>query len=386
MFRFALHYFVLYALVATVWPYFPTFLKARGFSMADIGLLQGFRMLAEAAGPLMVAYLSQRLGRRRAVISGCLVAFGAASFALNTVSSFLPAALLMAAAGYALRTTIPLSDTLAATELPDPAHNYGRIRIGGSLGFVATLWCVRIFNLINEQASWSMTRAMLVGAALCLVSTQLLPERHAIAHVERPEERDERRFDAFFWAFIIAAALQQLGMSAHYAFFTLYVQQTFHMSKAAWVWSIGPLAEMPFLFFAGPITRRFRLSTLLIVSAVGVTVRLGIYALVPVLAAVLAAQLLHSLAFGLFHATCIEFIRRRVPAGRRAIGMGIYMSIATALPLLIGSSVGGLFIERFGYAAFYGAYAVAPLVGIVVIAVARAHKSDPENRSLKSKV
>jgi RNA polymerase sigma factor (sigma-70 family) len=37
MFRFALHYFVLYALVATVWPYFPTFLKARGFSMADIG-------------------------------------------------------------------------------------------------------------------------------------------------------------------------------------------------------------------------------------------------------------------------------------------------------------------------------------------------------------
>ena len=146
MMRFALHYFVLYALVATVWPYFPTFLRARGFSQAEIGYLQGFRMLAEAAGPLMVAYLSQRLGRRRTLISGCLVAFGVASFGLNSTSAFLTAAVLMAAAGFALRTTIPLSDTLSATELPDPAHNYGRIRIGGSLGFVAALWCIRLFN------------------------------------------------------------------------------------------------------------------------------------------------------------------------------------------------------------------------------------------------
>ncbi len=136
---------------------------------------------------------------------------------------------------------------------------------------------------------------------------------------------------------MIAAALQQLGMSSYYSFFTLYVQDVLHMPQGAWVWAIGPVAEMPFLFFAGRITRRFRLSTLLIVSAVGVSVRLGIYALVPVLAAVLAAQFLHSLTFGLFHATCIEFIRRRVPEARRVVGMGIYMSIATALPLFLGS-------------------------------------------------
>ena len=49
-------------------------------------------MLAEAAGPLMVAYLSQRLGRRRALTSGCLVAFAVASFGLNSTSAFLPAA------------------------------------------------------------------------------------------------------------------------------------------------------------------------------------------------------------------------------------------------------------------------------------------------------
>jgi PPP family 3-phenylpropionic acid transporter len=372
MLRFALHYFVLYAVVATLWPYFPAFLRARGFSEAEIGFLQGCRQIAEMTGPLLVAFLSERLGRRRALISACLAGFAVAAFFLNRTSTFVPAALLAAAAGLSLRTTIPLTDTLAATELPDPAHNYGRIRIGGSLGFIATLVLARVFGLVNQQSSWSMTRAMLALTAACLVTTQLLPESHSTKHHERAGESDNRRFDGFFWAFMIAAALQQLGMSSYYAFFTLYVQDVLHMPQGAWVWAIGPVAEMPFLFFAGRITRRFRLSSLLIVSAVGVSVRLGIYALVPVLAVVLAAQLLHSLTFGLFHATCIEFIRRRVPAARRAVGMGIYMSISTALPLFLGSSAGGVFIEKFGYSAFYGTYALIPLLGILLIAVARA--------------
>lgn len=371
MLRFALHYFVLYALVATVWPYLPAFLRARGFTEAEIGFLQGCRQFAEAAGPLAVAFLSERLGRRRVLISACLLVFAAMASFLGAANSFLPAALLVAALGLSLRTTIPLSDTLAATELPDPAHNYGRIRIGGSLGFITTLCLVRIFGLIDQQTSASMTRAMLVMAAVCLVSTRLLPEHRPIERHEQAAAADRRRFDAFFWAFMTAAALQQLGMSAYYAFFTLYVQDVLHMPQGAWVWAIGPVAEMPFLFFAGRITRRFRLSTLLMVSAVGVSVRLGVYALVPVLAAVIAAQLLHSLTFGLFHATCIEFIRRRVPAARRAVGMGIYMSFSTAFPLFVGSSLGGLFIEKSGYSAFYGTYALAPLLGIGLIAVAR---------------
>lgn len=376
MLRFALHYFVLYALVATIWPYLPVYLQARGFSTEQIGFLQGCRQFAEAAGPLIVAFLSERLGRRRVLISGCLVGVAAMAFFLNVAGSFLPAALLLSALGLMLRTTIPLSDTLAATELPDPAHNYGRIRIGGSLGFICTLILARVLGLIDQGSSWSMTRAMLVMAAACLVSTQLLPERHSIEHHEHAAARDGRRFDGFFWAFMIAAALQQLGMSSYYSFFTLYVKEVLHMPQGAWIWAIGPVAEMPFLFFAGRITRRFRLSTLLMVSAVGVSVRLGVYALVPVLGAVLAAQFLHSLTFGLFHATCIEFIRRRVPEARRAVGMGIYMSIATALPLFLGSLAGGVAIEQIGYRAFYGAYALPPLLGIALIAVARARSSN----------
>ena len=39
--RFGIHYFFLFALSAVYWPYFPLFLKARGFSLDQIGLLNG---------------------------------------------------------------------------------------------------------------------------------------------------------------------------------------------------------------------------------------------------------------------------------------------------------------------------------------------------------
>jgi len=379
MVRFTLHYFVLFTVMAAVWPYFPAFLRSLGFNEAEVGFLQGTRMLAGALGPLLVVWLSDRLGRRRLLLSICLLIFVLLVVPFGATSSFWVAALLSALAGLALRTTIPLSDTLAATELSDPAHQYGKVRIGGSFGFITALFAIRLLGLVDEHSSASMMRAMLVTGALALAVAQLLPDRHRVARRERTKG-DGEGFGAAFWIFLSAAGLQQLGMSAYYAFFTIYLQDELGMQQAAWVWALGSTAEIPVLFWAGRLTRRFRLTSLLMASMVAVTVRHSIYALVPFMWAVLPAQLLHALTFGVFHATCIEYVRRHAPAARRALAMGLYMSVSTALPLLIGSSLGGVVIERYGYAVLFGTYALWPLLGIGLIAVARAHRSDLEKQ------
>jgi len=378
MLRFTLHYFVLFSVMAAVWPYFPAFLRSLGFSETEVGLLQGTRMLAGALGPLVVVWLSDRIGRRRLLLSGCLLAFVLLVVPFGTTSSFWVAALLSALAGLALRTTIPLSDTLAATELADPAHQYGKVRIGGSFGFITALFAIRLLGLVDEHSAASMMRAMLVTGALALAVAQLLPERRAVRHREHAKAGGDG-FGAAFWIFLSAAALQQLGMSAYYAFFTIYLQDELGMKQAAWVWALGSMAEIPVLFWAGRLTRRFRLTSLLMASMVAVTVRHSIYALLPFMWAVLPAQLLHALTFGVFHATCIEYIRRHAPEGRRAMAMGLYMSVATALPLLIGSSLGGMVIERYGYSVLFGTYALCPLLGIALIALTTRHHRAREN-------
>jgi PPP family 3-phenylpropionic acid transporter len=369
MARFSVHYFLLFTAMAMVYPYFQLFLRARGFSRAEVGYLQGVLALAGICGPLLIGHLADRTGRRRAFVALCLVAYALLLLPLNVTSTFWPAAAFVAGIGFAVRTTIPLTDTLAAGELTDPIHQYGRVRVWGSIGFVVTLLGVRALGLVNEQSSASMTAGMLVTAGACVVSALCLRERRAAEHGREVPAGPSAAFDSVFWLFVLATGLQQWGMAAYYSFFTIYLHDALGMQKAAWVWAVGSAAEIPLLFYGGRIIRRFGLTAMLASSMVAASVRLCIVALLPTLWVILPSQLLHALTFGVFHAASIEFLRRKVPAARRGTAMALYMSLALALPAWIGSSLGGVVIERWGYPVLYLSYAVPPLVGVVLLAV-----------------
>lgn len=382
MIRFSVHYFLLFTLMATVFPYFQLFLRSLGFDQAEVGYLQGLLGLANVAGPMGFGYLADRLGRRRGTIAVCLLLFGVLLLPLVMTDSFWLAAVLVFGLGTTVRTAIPLTDTLASLELPDPTRRYGHVRIWGSIGFLATLLSVRALGLIDETSARSMMFAMVVAAGLCLLSSRLLPE------ARRGERQggiggSVRDFDGVFWLFLAAAALHQLGMSVYYSFFTLYLHDRFAMEQAAWVWAIGAAAETPLLFVSGWIIRRTGLAAMLVVSMASVSVRMVVYALAPDLWLVLPTQLLHAAAFGLFHAASIEFLRRKVSGGRRGLAMALYMSLAIALPAWLGSSIGGEVAERWGYTVLFLCYAVPPLAGIAVLLLGagrRINAADPTAR------
>ncbi len=367
MLRFSIHYFVMFSLLAAVYPYLQVFLRARGFSEAEVGLLQGVLALAGVLGPMVVGYAADRLGRRRAPLIGCLVVFALLVPPLNATSALGAALALVVGIGMTVRTPIPLTDTLAAAELPDPMHQYGRVRVWGSVGFVLTLFGIKVLDLVDESSSSSMARCMLVGAALCMLSSLLLPE-HRGARVSWDKARSAApRIPRVYGLFLLVAAMHQLGMASYYAFFTIYLHDTQGLQEAAWVWALGTAAETPLLFCAGWVIQRLGLRRMLLASMACVSVRLLVYALTPVLPLVLAAQLFHAGTFGLFHAASIESIRRMVPAERRSLAMTLYMSLAVALPGLVGGAAGGMVVERLGYATLYGLYAVPPLLGMALL-------------------
>jgi PPP family 3-phenylpropionic acid transporter len=371
MIRFSIHYFVLFTVMAIVYPYFQMFLRARGFSDAQVGYLQGFVALAGVCGPLLIGYIADRTGRRRALTAFCLIAFAALVVPLNRTSSFWLAAALVAGVGFTVRTTIPLTDTLAATQLPDPIHQYGRVRIWGSIGFIVALVGIRALRLVDDQSSSSMAAGMLVATGICLLSTlALLREGPPAAREHRTDAPASGGFDSVFWLFVLATGLHQWGMSAYYSFFTMYLHDRLGMANGAWVWAIGSAAEVPLLFFGGRIIRRFGLSAMLRASMAAVALRLGIIGLAPTLWVVLPSQVLHAMTFGVFHAASIEFLRRKVPSARRGLAMALYMSLALALPGWIASSLGGVVIEHWGYAALYLSYTAPPLLGIALLNMA----------------
>ena len=368
MIRFSIHYFMLFAMYATVFPYFQLLLKSRGFSMREVGFLQGLVVLAGVGGPLAVGYLADQLGRRRTfLVAGC-IAFALMMVPMAAVTRVVVAAVLAVGIGLTSRVAIPLTDALASHELPDPARTYGRVRVWGSLGFVLTVLALSLGGLVDESSSMSMVRAVLVAAGLCAITSSLLPDHHRRSRLAGPAPAGQGSFGGAFWLFILIAAWHPLAMAAYYQFFSLYLKEMYGLKKAVWIWSMGSAAEIPLLLFSAAIIRRIGVSAALTLALSAVSVRLLVLAQVPPLPVVLASQLLHALTFGLFHATSIEFLRRCAPPARRGLAMAIYAGVALALPGWIGSSLGGLAIQRWGYPTAYLAYAAAPVVGLVVLA------------------
>jgi len=378
MVRFAAHYFLLFAVMATVFPYFQLLLDSLGFSKVEVGLLQGVMGLAGVFGPLLTGSLADAHGARRYTLGACMALFIVLLPMLLGVKALLPAAIVVAFLGLSVRSAIPLTDALVTGELSDPVHQYGRIRVWGSVGFAAVLTLIRLLGLTDETSARSMAVCMIVAATLCMASALTLPEHHARRRRSAGKATGPLALSGVFWLFLAAAGLHQFGMSSYYSFFSLYLREQVGLGSAAWVWAIGAAAEIPVLFFGGRIIRRTGLSAMLIAASAAVSVRLCVYASSASLWIILPTQLLHGMTFGLFHAACIEFIRRNVPAHARGRGMALYMSVAVALPNLVGSTLGGVLIDRWGYPALFGAYSIAPLIGITIFFTARHLLDRPE--------
>lgn len=371
---FGAHYFLLFAVMATVYPYFQLLLRTRGFAESEVGYLLGLLALAEVAGPMALGWAADRLAAHRSMLAACLVAFALLVVPLGLTSAFWAAALLVLGIGFTARVPIPLADTLASAHLPDPAHDYGRVRLWGSIGFITTLFGIRIFGLVDETSSWSMISAMIVAVAVCLLSVFFLPGGASPEHTDGKGQGDGDGFDAVFWVFILAAALHMLGMTSYYSFITMYLHDRVGMESGAWVWAVGSACEIPILFLGGRIIRRYGLRAMLMAAMGAAAVRLTVFAAAPFLWAVLPAQTLHAATFGLFHAASIEFIRRKVPPARRGAAMAVYMSIAIALTRLAGSAAGGVIIEHLGYSTLYLGYALFPLAGLLIMAAAGSRR------------
>jgi PPP family 3-phenylpropionic acid transporter len=371
MLRFSVHYFLLFAMIAVGGPYFQLLLKARGFPKTEIGVLQGLMAGAAVAGSLMMGYLADALGKRKALLTVCVAGYGVLMTPLARTSSFAVAAVVCLGLGMVARTSVPLTDTLASSELPDPQSQYGQVRVWGSIGYVVVLALIAVFSLVNEESAASILRAVLVAVVFVVISSATLPDRHRREHSRNLPHGVPRGFDVVFWIFLAASACNQFGMASHYSFAVLFMKEELGMPKAAWVWALGAAVEIPFMFYSARIIRRAGIVRVMMFGMACVSIRLMIYAALPYRGPVLGVQLLHGFSFALYHASAIEFIRRKVAAERRAWAMALYAAVGGALPSLAGSSLGGYLAEDYGYSTLYLAYAGAPLIGIALLALFR---------------
>lgn len=371
MLAFALNYFFLFTTSAVSFPYLQLFLKARGFSPSQVGVLQACQQVAGILGPLLIARIADRSGRFRLItllsLAASMLAWAALQFlAPSQLWGFAPFMLLL---GISLNALIPLLDGLANKQLPDPAHQYGRVRVIGSVGFIVSSLLLEFGGIIDGRSSLSIFRCFVVAAAVYAVAAAFLPR--AAAHRSETREEGERRLNKPFWVGIVVIFLAWISLVSYQSFFSLFAQAERGTASVSWLYAVAGIAEVPWFFFSGRLIRRFGLWAIFLFCMSTLVVRLLMYALLSGTAALIVTQALHGITFGLFHAAAIQFINRKVPHARLGLGIALYLSLGVGLANFAGSLAGGFVIEWIGFRSMYLVYTVPALAGILILLCAR---------------
>ena len=352
-------------------PFLPLVLESRGISSEEIGFILGLSLVARIlAGPIMTN-LSDRGGRRRRSIFFYSVLASLVPVTLFYLQGYWAAAVCVIVLTILWAPIVPLCDAYAIDAVKKANANYGRMRLWGSLAFVAA-------NIGGGVlvAEGNPDRILLWIAFVTLLTGLVALGLPSMAGARSPsgeEENSGEKASVFrqrwFWGFICVAGLLQGVHAAFYGFSSLYWSASGISSQSIGIlWSIGVVAEVVLFLFAKQLDANIRPLTYLVLAAGAGVLRWSLFPFAEGFAAIAALQVLHGLTFGAAHLGCILILGRIVPSKWAATGQGM-MGTSAGLLTAIGMTVSGPLYALSPSYAFWlmAAGSVVALVSLLIM-------------------
>ncbi len=371
--RLALFYGAVFLLLGAYVPYFPVWLNGRGLSASQIGIVLAAPALVRIFFTPAMGFLADRIGDRRKVLKA--LGWGALLFCalLALAHGFAPILLLATVFALFWTTVMPLTETLAMTGVREAGHDYGRMRLWGSLTFVvASTGGGVALQAFGPEAALAM---MGLGASAIALATFLLPPPtgrgvlKAAAAIPRVRLRDALRLThaPLFLLFLASAGIAQATHAVYYAFGTLHwASLGISGGVIGLLWTVGVVAEIVLFAFSGRIVAAVGTVPLIVIAAGAAVLRWAITALDPPLWLLFPVQTLHALTFGAAHLGAIHFIGRAVPHEYAATAQGLYASVTAGIMMGLATMAAGPLYRALG------AHAYLAMAGLGCVAVAGA--------------
>jgi PPP family 3-phenylpropionic acid transporter len=356
--RLAFFYAAMFSLTGIQLPFWPAWLTGRGLSAGEIGVLLAMAQWVKLAANPLAGIAADKSRAPRAVM--VLLSAGAAlGFALLLPArSFLPLLLLGVLVSAALSALLPLGDHVALRAAYAGSLDYGRVRLWGSLGFIAA---TLIAGRLAATRGIDSIAALLLGAAvLVLVASATLPA----APLDAAESARVGGWRGLarpkFALFLMAAALIQGSHAVYYGFGTLYWRSLGISDEAiALLWAEGVVAEILLFYWGAPLLRRLGPAGLLVLGGGAGVVRWAATGFAASLPALFLLQALHALTFGAAHLGAMHYLARNLPPRLAATGQAIYAMMVGGLGQGLLMLLAGMLYGTVGGSAYLAMAAAA---------------------------
>lgn len=386
---FGVLWFAYFATIGLFNPYAPLWFKSLGMSTIAIGAIASLQSWTRLLAPYAWSWAADHSGHRVALIR--LAAAGALLGAIGLfvapwftgdaagaggplvtgallVSVLIPvlvALLFVSNGGIVPLAEAALAQLLTTDQGGLDTARYGRVRMWGSVGFIAAVVAAGALLQPLGIATFPLL-VMLMNGGLLAVAWRL-PTGHEERHGGEPAPPvlPLLRQSAVRW-FFASVFFTVLAHTSLYAFFSLYLDALGYGKQAVGaLWAVSVAVEVLFFMTQGRFFGRITPHGWLLLAAGVAALRFAAMASAGQLLWLLVlAQLTHSITFAGHHAGCIALVGRYFPGRLRGRGQALYSALGYGLSGLVGGVGGGWLIDRVGFTGLYAAATAAALAGL----------------------
>ncbi|MGH7046108.1 MAG: MFS transporter [Stellaceae bacterium] len=349
--RLSLFYAAAFMVTGAQLPFWPVWLAARGLGAGQIAALLAAAIWAKVILTPVFGTVADRIGRRRTMVALATIAF-IADLSLWPVAGFWPLLLLNLVALAAQSALMPLGDAVTLARARGTGLDYGRIRVWGSVSFIATTLVTGA--ILAHTSSQAVLAVVLAATALLMLACKSIPADRS-ARIASDAGRLTRIAGLSgrtrFWGFAVTAAVLQASHQLYYGFGSLYWSSLgFSGTTIGWLWAEGVAAEILLFWLGRHLIRRLGPIGLMALGGIAGVTRWGLAGLVVSLPAIAALQLLHALTFGASYLGTVHFVSRTVPPANAASAQALCAAVSSGVGGLAMIAAGRLYPEWGGHA------------------------------------
>jgi len=361
-------YFIYYFFVGSFVPYWGLYLQSEHFSAADIGILMSLFQISRIFAPNFWGWLADHTGKRVQWIR--LTAFlGLLGFsAVFWAHGFFWLFFVMAALSLFTSSTLPLAESLTLAHLATSNGHYSRIRMWGSLGFIAA--SVVLGYLIDFSGIKILLWFLLAVQLVLFALTFQLPEAKVAPHAHDHFSIWQVLKQPNVIALLVGCAMMVTAHGVLYNFYSIYLSDHgYNKGVIGLLWAVGVICEIGIFMLMPKMMAKFSLKSILVVSLILAVLRFSLIGIaVEHIGWMILAQTLHAATFGSFHVASVQVVTQFFNGRHQAKGQAIYNSVAYGVGGTIGGLAGGFLLESLGGQMTFMLAAVFPFIGLLVIA------------------
>jgi PPP family 3-phenylpropionic acid transporter len=357
---------------AFVLPFLVLYYQSAGFTGAQIGLLTGITPIITMLGASSWTAFADGRRQHRLVMSLALLGGAATIFVFPFIRTFAPILLLAVIFYIFYAPVLSLADSASMNMLAEKKEMYGRVRLGGTLGFGLAAY---LSGMLVQKYGLSLA---FWGSSLLLILAFMISQKL----VYRPEIIRGSTWSGIgtllrnpSWIlFLMLACAGGLSMAGTNTYLFAFLKELgAKESTMGLAMTIGTISEIPVLYFGNHLVKRFKPFGLLMLAMTFTGLRLLAFAASSTPTLVLAVQLLNGLTFPAMWIAGVAYADEKAPAGLSATAQGMFAAMVFGFGSAVGGFAGGPLLANTGGRITYTVFGLTVLVTVAAVALLKRY-------------